>query len=1061
MSLSCYRSIVFSDMPLGMHETFLRLRSDHAMIREVGGLVVMNRDGNWGYAGGETYGAGLIESGMVGVQEVVDRLTSRASRIEHPEYVLNDNTHCLIVTTSESDVHSIARLVDAAETTMPEHTRCDWLHIEWSEGMPFTKAEAVLTQWNGGEFDRNCIRNRTASDKVEYGHHEWSAAIIQYLEARMLERPGPVDFEESKAPPRTFGFATLDFSQTEGQRFLKARAFLDAVQRENERVDLDWVFRQCSDALNGGRDIFSKALAASDTPSDIGQLVKLDEDYSRFNVRERLSSFRDSVTNDSGTIEKVEQVVENGLRDLKTQIDAVLDTSSETAQKRLSVIQSLLGNVPDQTQGKPLRTTLMLDDCESECLTKLASFSTSDEAPPSVHELHIQRRFCAEQQDNIVSLQRAIEIDREAGIDTSTERQALIVLRQDFEKSEQGFEALRQRYTRFRRAMFASLSTEWMEGLFEQLVEQATYSYTPPVVEEKPLFSALEKKVMIASAFVLPVWLWLSWKIGLQFWFEQLVVSGCYVAVWAVLISLRLGRRKKPPVENPMVEQRRRFIKAARDYHSSMVLFAALTRFQKVFDEEIRKPLLIEYNRLSGVLHHLRSRAVETQSIVDQSFTAVDFVQHIGDAESFNRYYEEELSPPLSGAPSIVQVYLNLMRSARLSWTEDEAVDEYGNIISNEVVDHLSVLQNFEMLDYILERKHSRPPLFVNPELPPLRELIRRAKISLGALHDCEVEEDGILTIYVGRSKNEMLLNRFKDEISELFSESRQARLKFVMTDDSNRIGFLRRVDIDVKSMLQRERQEAHRTRKRKPAPVDDENPGGDDLETDQPAEQTRVASPAGDVVKVNLRGRELDVALPHFTREELETVEGLDHFERGVLLVPGQDAEEVVFSRILGYSDFDDVLNQLISDLDAKAGELNLSLTEVLIAFVQAIPYQVGSHEKYPVETLMLGYGDCSDKSTLLKKLLGMAGIDSVLLLFEELQHMALGVKVPQGSQGHIVNGYAFLECTAPFVLGDEPKPLVTEATPVMGTAELLLPDESLGAWKEYPEYWTAHSVS
>ena len=148
MSLSCYRSIVFSDMPLGMHETFLRLRSDHAMIREVGGLVVMNRDGLWGYAGGEVYGNGLIETGMFGVQEVVDRLTSRSTRIEHPEYVLDDNTHCLIVTTSESDVHSIARLVDAAEKTMPEHTRCDWLHIEWSEGMPFTKAEAVLTvEW--------------------------------------------------------------------------------------------------------------------------------------------------------------------------------------------------------------------------------------------------------------------------------------------------------------------------------------------------------------------------------------------------------------------------------------------------------------------------------------------------------------------------------------------------------------------------------------------------------------------------------------------------------------------------------------------------------------------------------------------------------------------------------------------------------------------------------------------------------------------------------------------------------------------------------------------------
>ena len=193
-----------------------------------------------------------------------------------------------------------------------------------------------------------------------------------------------------------------------------------------------------------------------------------------------------------------------------------------------------------------------------------------------------------------------------------------------------------------------------------------------------------------------------------------------------------------------------------------------------------------------------------------------------------------------------------------------------------------------------------------------------------------------------------MLITRFKDEISDMFAESSQARLNFVMTDDSNRIGFLRVVDIDVKAMLQRERQEAHRTRKRKPAPVVDATPGEDGLETHQPEEQISVTSPAGNIVTIHLRGQEVGVELPHFTKEELETVEGLDHFERGILLVPGQDAEEVVFSRILGYSDFDDVLNQLISDLDVKAGELNLSLTEVLIAFVQAIPYQVGSHEKY-----------------------------------------------------------------------------------------------------------------
>ena len=55
------------------------------------------------------------------------------------------------------------------------------------------------------------------------------------------------------------------------------------------------------------------------------------------------------------------------------------------------------------------------------------------------------------------------------------------------------------------------------------------------------------------------------------------------------------------------------------------------------------------------------------------------------------------------------------MRSRRLSWTEDEAVDQYGDILSQEVMEHLNVLENFEMLDYILEREHRRPPVFVNP----------------------------------------------------------------------------------------------------------------------------------------------------------------------------------------------------------------------------------------------------------------------------------------------------------------------------------------------------------
>ena len=112
--------MVFSDMPLGMHETFMRLRQDHPMIRKVAGLVVMGRDDVWGYAGGDAYGQGRLTNGPEGIQQVVDRLTSRALRLEHPEYVLDDDTHCLLVTTTDSEKAQVERLIQRMEQTMPE-----------------------------------------------------------------------------------------------------------------------------------------------------------------------------------------------------------------------------------------------------------------------------------------------------------------------------------------------------------------------------------------------------------------------------------------------------------------------------------------------------------------------------------------------------------------------------------------------------------------------------------------------------------------------------------------------------------------------------------------------------------------------------------------------------------------------------------------------------------------------------------------------------------------------------------------------------------------------------
>ena len=133
--------------------------------------------------------------------------------------------------------------------------------------------------------------------------------------------------------------------------------------------------------------------------------------------------------------------------------------------------------------------------------------------------------------------------------------------------------------------------------------------------------------------------------------------------------------------------------------------------------------MILERNRLTTVLVCLREQAHDARLQVNSSFTDVGFIQHIGDADSFNKYYEYELSTPMVSTPSIVQVYLELMESKRRHWTEQEAVTEYKELISERVNDHMGLLKQFDMMDYLLEREHMDPPLFVDPDLPPFERI--------------------------------------------------------------------------------------------------------------------------------------------------------------------------------------------------------------------------------------------------------------------------------------------------------------------------------------------------
>jgi len=103
--------------------------------------------------------------------------------------------------------------------------------------------------------------------------------------------------------------------------------------------------------------------------------------------------------------------------------------------------------------------------------------------------------------------------------------------------------------------------------------------------------------------------------------------------------------------------------------------------------------------------------------------------------------------------------------------------------------------------------------------------------------------------------------------------------------------------------------------------------------------------------------------------------------------------------------------------------------LLEQVASFVQgAIAYDVKTarnlnHKmnRYPYETLFDRTGVCTDKSLLFVRLAMTLGYDVGLFIFDKANHMAVGVRVPQG-YGDFNSDYAFLETTNYAPIGQIP---------------------------------------
>lgn len=114
----------------------------------------------------------------------------------------------------------------------------------------------------------------------------------------------------------------------------------------------------------------------------------------------------------------------------------------------------------------------------------------------------------------------------------------------------------------------------------------------------------------------------------------------------------------------------------------------------------------------------------------------------------------------------------------------------------------------------------------------------------------------------------------------------------------------------------------------------------------------------------------------------------------------------------------------------------------ELIVAFVQQIPYQVnfGDKRKYPIEVVYDKAGDSDEKSLLLANLLARENYDVALLYFEDERLMEVGIRVheevPDSNIKVFSNSrkeYAYVESATADVnfIGNTPTPLKAANNP------------------------------
>jgi len=135
----------------------------------------------------------------------------------------------------------------------------------------------------------------------------------------------------------------------------------------------------------------------------------------------------------------------------------------------------------------------------------------------------------------------------------------------------------------------------------------------------------------------------------------------------------------------------------------------------------------------------------------------------------------------------------------------------------------------------------------------------------------------------------------------------------------------------------------------------------------------------------------------------------------------------------------FDPAMDDAIDEVCAQMRQVRdtvgmdqATYAEFILKYVQTIPYDfsrletMGSDEvaegdpRMPVQVLVDGTGDCDEKAMLACALLAHENYSIALLLFEEDQHMALGIASER--EGFQNSGFEFVEVTNPTYVSELP---------------------------------------